>query len=169
MNIFDFALQMEKEATDFYAGLSRQVAGKGPQQIFADLASDHAERRRYLESVRIAFGSTSGLNSQDLEEGVSPWHGLPQETAMAADFDDEAAYRFALKLEEMEARCYEDLLLGSRAREAKSVLRRITEEESRHLERIRDLYDFINAPNQYLAWGEFSNLEEFHQFGRDVD
>jgi hypothetical protein len=28
---------------------------------------------------------------------------------------------------------------------------------------------FANAPNQYLAWGEFSNLEEFRQFGREVD
>jgi hypothetical protein len=27
----------------------------------------------------------------------------------------------------------------------------------------------VNAPNQYLAWREFSNLDEFRNFGRDVD
>lgn len=32
-----------------------------------------------------------------------------------------------------------------------------------------NVFDFANAPSEYLAWGEFCNLEEFRQFGRDVD
>jgi rubrerythrin len=111
----------------------------------------------------------SGLIRQDLAEEASPWHGLPPGTVLANEVDDEEAYRLALKLEEEEIRCFEELLAHSRARETKKILKQITEEEDRHLDRFRDLYDFINAPNQYLAWGEFSNLQEFHQFGRDVD
>jgi hypothetical protein len=34
---------------------------------------------------------------------------------------------------------------------------------------VQNIYDFVNAPTQYLAWGEFSNLDEFRQFGRDLD
>jgi rubrerythrin len=169
MNIFDFALQMEKEATEFYTFMARQVRGSGPKQIFFDLASDHVERRRFIEKVKVANGRASGLNRQDLVEGVSPWHGLSPETGTPAEIDDEEAYRLALKLEEEEVHCFEDLLERARARGIRKALEQIAEEEDRHIDRIREVYDFINAPNQYLAWAEFSNLDEFHQFGRDVD
>jgi hypothetical protein len=46
------------------------------------------------------------------------------------------------------------------------LLRRIATEERRELESLRQLFDFVNAPNEFLAWGEFSNLNEFHNFGR---
>lgn len=169
MNIFEFALQMEIEATEFYSGLARKVPEKGPKHIFSELASDHLERRRFIERVRKTYKSMTGLDRRTLAEGASPWHGLPADTGMMTDFDDEEAYRLALKLEEEEIECFKDLLARSKAREAKRILRQITDEEVRHLDQYRDLYDFINAPNQYLAWGEFSNLDEFHQFGRDVD
>jgi hypothetical protein len=169
MNIFEFALQMETEASEVYADLARKVVEKGPKRIFTDLASDHMDRRRSIERMRAACGKSSGLNRQNLEEGAIPWHRQPPGIAMMADVDDEEAYRLALKLEEEEFHCYEELLEHSRAKEAKRILQQITEEEGRLLDQYRELYDFINAPNQYLAWGEFSNLDEYHQFGRDVD
>ena len=79
------------------------------------------------------------------------------------------SYRYALELEEAEVHCYQNMLEKIRAKGMKNLLRTIVEEENRHVEDFRSVYDFINAPNQYLAWGEFSNLAEFHQFGRNVD
>ncbi|HXV21623.1 MAG TPA: hypothetical protein VD811_11625 [Desulfuromonadales bacterium] len=49
----------------------------------------------------------------------------------------------------------------------RALFRRIASEERRELESLRKLYDFVDAPNEYLARGEFSNLNEFHNFGRD--
>ena len=49
------------------------------------------------------------------------------------------------------------------------VLLRIAEEEHEHFNILENVFNFVNAPNQYLAWGEFSNLDEFRNFGRDVD
>lgn len=169
MNIFEFALLMETEASEFYASLARKISEIGPQRIFDDLASDHAQRRRFIEKLRAACKKTPGLDRPNLTEGASPWHGLPSDPRLMADFNDTEAYRLALKLEEEEIHCFEDLLERSRNGIAAKALRQITEEERRHLDEYRELYDFINAPNQYLAWGEFSNLDEFHQFGRDVD
>jgi len=33
---------------------------------------------------------------------------------------------------------------------------------------VEELYEFVNAPNEYLANAEFGNLDEFHQFGRQI-
>jgi hypothetical protein len=40
-------------------------------------------------------------------------------------------------------------------------------EARRELESLCKLYDFVAASDEYLARGEFSNLNEFHNFGRD--
>jgi hypothetical protein len=32
-----------------------------------------------------------------------------------------------------------------------------------------NIYDFVNAPTDDLEWAEFSNLDEFHNFGRYQD
>jgi rubrerythrin len=33
-------------------------------------------------------------------------------------------------------------------------------EERRHLNMVENIYDFVEAPRSFLAWGEFSNLRE---------
>jgi hypothetical protein len=40
-------------------------------------------------------------------------------------------------------------------------MRRIAEEERHHLEVMENIYDFVESPRTYLAWGEFSNLREY--------
>jgi rubrerythrin len=39
-------------------------------------------------------------------------------------------------------------------------LRRIAEEERRHLNIMENIFDFVESPKTFLAWGEFSNLNE---------
>jgi hypothetical protein len=68
-----------------------------------------------------------------------------------------------------EVHCFQTMLKKTDSGKMKHMLQAIAEEENRHVEDFQSVYDFINAPNQYLAWGEFNNIDEFHQFGRDVD
>ncbi|NLC70291.1 MAG: hypothetical protein GX751_02900 [Desulfuromonadaceae bacterium] len=48
-------------------------------------------------------------------------------------------------------------------------MKKIAAEEEKHFQLVENLFRFTNAPNQYLAWGEFSNISEFSNFGRHVD
>jgi rubrerythrin len=171
MRLFDFALQMEREAADFYKRLSRASSREGYKRFFADLASDHEERLRYIKSMRSVARSSSEQLRQDFDGVRSPWRTVSQKDALAEEPAGglEKAYQYALELEAAEIHCYRDMLKKARSGEMKNLVREIVEEENRHFETFREVYDFINAPNQYLASGEFSNLTEFHQFGRDVD
>jgi len=40
------------------------------------------------------------------------------------------------------------------------LLQKIADEEKKHFEIMERLYDFVLAPQNYLAWGEFS-IKEF--------
>jgi rubrerythrin len=74
-----------------------------------------------------------------------------------------------MKLEADSFRLYEDAAEKEENKDVKAILLRIAEEEHKHFEVLENIYDFVNAPNQFLAWREFSNLDEFRNFGRDVD
>jgi len=41
------------------------------------------------------------------------------------------------------------------------LLLKIANEEKKHYNIMENLYDFVLAPQNFLAWGEFSNLKEF--------
>lgn len=171
MNLFDFALQMERDAADFYQKLSQAASDQGYRRFFADLASDHEERLRFIESVRSDDQRTDGASWQVVDEVCSPWRVTPEQPAEVEGPDGglAEAYRYALELETAEVHCFSSMLAKTDSDKVKKTLQKIAEEEHRHVEDFRNVYDFINAPNQYLAAGEFSNLDEFHQFGRNVD
>jgi rubrerythrin len=82
---------------------------------------------------------------------------------------DLAAYRHAMKIEADSFRLYEETAEKESDPETRKLLLRIADEEHKHFTIMENIFHFVNAPSQYLAWGEFSNLEEFRQFGRDVD
>lgn len=171
MNLFDFALQMEQDATEFYQKLSRSALDPGYKRFFADLASDHKERLGFIQSMSSTGETPEDSSGQINDENCSPWRTVSIKDAVADETDGglEKAYRFALDLETAEVRCFRNMLEKTDSGKMKHMLQVITEEENRHVEGFQSVYDFINAPNQYLATSEFSNLEEFHQFGRDVD
>ncbi|OEU56099.1 MAG: hypothetical protein BA871_07210 [Desulfuromonadales bacterium C00003096] len=171
MNLFDFALQMEQDATEFYQKLSRSASNFGYKRFFADLASDHKERYRFIESMSSVEGTADEASCQVTDENCSTWRMVCTRSAVADEPIGglENAYRYALELETAEVHCFQNMLEKTRFGKMKTMLQVIAEEENRHVEDFQSVYDFINAPNQYLATGEFSNLDEFHQFGRDVD
>jgi hypothetical protein len=45
--------------------------------------------------------------------------------------------------------------------ETARLMLRIAGEEKKHFNIMENLYDFVLSPQNYLAWGEFSNLKEF--------
>ena len=74
-----------------------------------------------------------------------------------------------MQIEAESFRLYEDAAKNEKDAGAKELLLKIAGEEHKHFQIIENIFAFVNAPNQYLAWGEFSNLEEFRNFGRKTD
>ena len=74
-----------------------------------------------------------------------------------------------MKLEAESFRFYEDAAAKESDAEVKALLLKVAGEEHKHYNVLENIYNFVNAPNQHMVWGEFSNLDEFRQFGRDTD
>lgn len=170
MNIFDFAMKMELDGRELYEKLARDTQIAGLRNIFLQLAAD--ERKHYEiflalkgQTLPAAMAVTSVLEqAKNVFEDL-----LARKDTLGPVEGDLEAYRRAMRLEAESFRLYEAAAEEEKEPGARELLLRIAGEEHKHFAILRNIYDFVNAPTQYLAWGEFSNLEEFHQFGRDLD
>lgn len=103
-----------------------------------------------------------------LDRGVNVFEQLRRREDQLAVPDDISAYRLALEAEREVVDQYRSAAQAETHPEVRRLLNRLARDEQRHVEELESVYDFANAPNHYLAWGEFSNLADYQNFGRDI-
>ncbi|MBI5743626.1 MAG: ferritin family protein [Elusimicrobia bacterium] len=170
MNVFEFAIKMELAGQEFYEKLARGVPHAGLKSIFSQLAADEQKHYKIFSALKAQHREAAMADTPALEQAKTIFRDLLAQKDPAGPVKgDLEAYRYAIKLEADSFRLYEEAAAKEKDQGVKGLLLRIAGEEHKHFEILQNIYDFVNAPNQYLAWGEFSNLGEFRQFGRDTD
>lgn len=170
MDIFDFAMKMELDGKAFYEEQAEKASIPGLRTIFSRLASDEQKHYEIFQALKNDRPKVAMESTPALDEARNVFDDLmADKKIMGVLKGDLEGYRFAMKIEADSFRLYEDAAEKEQNAEIKNLLLRIAEEEHKHFTILENIYDFVNAPNQYLAWREFSNRDEFRQFGRDVD
>ncbi len=171
MNVFDFAMKMEEDGKSFYERMAAETAAEGLKTIFSRLAEDERKHYEIFQALKDQSQAASLEETTVLEDSQNIFENLlgTEREALNTVQGDLEGYRYAMKLEAESYQLYEDAAKREKNEDVKNILHRIAEEEHKHFLVVENIFNFFNAPNQYLAWGEFSNLDEFRNFGRDVD
>ncbi len=165
MKVLRFAQEIDVSARSFYKEMASHTDEPGVRRIFQMLAEDE---NQLLKRHRALAAKENEVDAEALDRGVNVFEQLRHREDQLTVENDVAAYRLALDTEREVLRQYRSAERIEKRPVVKNLLTEIASDEQRHVEELESLYDFVNAPNQYLAWGEFSNLGEFHNFGRDV-
>jgi len=169
MNVLYFAQHVDQSGQRFYQDMSSRTHDPGIQKIFSVLADvekmllDHLQELRENEEEYAKYDSVA-LNSSD-----NIFDRMLRQEEQFQFKDDIEAYNLALETERNVVDEYEKAVNRETHPEVRALLQKIVDGERHELEEIEKVYNFVNAPNEYLGWGEFSNIDEFHNFGRDVD
>jgi rubrerythrin len=166
MKVLRFAEEVDRSARRFYEEMAARTDNPGVKRIFTMLAEDEEQ---LLRRHRMLTARGDALDAEALDDGVNVFERLRRREEQLAVADDVAAYRLALEAERDMARQYREAARTEIHPDVRKLLVKIARDEERHIEELEQLYTFTSAPDQFLAWGEFSNLGEFHNFGRDVD
>jgi len=160
MNIFDFAMKMELDGKAYYEKLAAETTVAGLKSIFTDLAAD--EQKHYDIIRNIKSGAISKMaDSMVLEKAKNLFEEVTVDKNIVGSLNKPLdGYQFARKIEADSVRLYEDMAKKENNPETVQLLLRIANEEKKHYNIMDNLYDFTLAPQNYLAWGEFSNLKE---------
>ncbi len=167
MKVLDFAIEVERSGRDFYKKLAESTDRVGLRKIFGMMVKDEQKLLERFRSLKADGIKGSAGNSATLDRAGNLFNALDPGEVLARLQNDLDAYRFILEIEQSLFTLYEEAAERESDRGVRDLLLRIAEAEHREHESIRKVYEFTNAPNEFLAWGEFSNLEEYHNFGRD--
>jgi len=166
MNVYDFAMKMELDGKTYYKKLAEKTQLAGLKNIFEQMAEDEQKHYDTFEALK-AKTPTSMQDSTAIDRAKNVFEKLLAEKPAVSQLkDDLDGYTQAMKMEAESFRFYEDAAAKESDAKARETLLRIAAEEHKHFSILQNVFDFVNAPNQFLAWGEFSNLDEFRNFGR---
>ncbi|MDY0291645.1 MAG: ferritin family protein [Desulfuromonadaceae bacterium] len=171
MNVFAFGKKMELDGKEFYTQQAKKIGVPGLRNIFKRLAEDEQKHYDILVQLEQEHSDTSMLDSTVLAEAKNVFEDLlaSDKKLTSVDGGDLEGYRRAMKIEADSFRLYEKAAAEEQNEHVRQLLLRIAAEEHRHFNILESIYQFVNAPNQFFVWGEFSNIGEFRNFGRDID
>lgn len=161
MNLFDFAMKMELDGKAYYEKLAAETPLTGLKNIFLNLARDEQKHHDAVSRMKSGADRTMAETTV-LEEAKNLFEGLMVQQSVASGLrKDLHGYEHAMKIEADSIRFYEDMAAKESNPETARLLLKIAAEERKHYDIMENLYTFVQAPENYLVWGEFSNLKEF--------
>jgi rubrerythrin len=160
MNILDFAMKMELDGKAYYENLAAETTVTGLKSIFTSLAADEQKHYETIQGIK-AGTHLKMADSAVLDKAKNMFEELAADKNIVGSLKKSLdGYQLARKLEADSVRLYEDMAKKEDKPDTEQLLLRIANEEKKHFNIMDNLYDYVLAPQNFLAWGEFSNLKE---------
>jgi len=161
MNIFDFALDMEKEGEMFYRDLAGKTPDMGLKTIFNMLADDEEKHARVIESMK-----------KNSEKDMVETEILGQASAVFADMKQGKAeihtgieqvdlYKKAQELELKSERFYREKAVEATGKALKTIFQKLAEEEKKHDTLLHHIIELVSRPQNWVENAEFFHLEDY--------
>jgi len=158
MNIIDCTIKMRKEAQENYANLSLAVTDKELKRLFSLLALAEDEHIDTLMEIQ-AETKISPKPQYRLDNSVCAYRTKLQPANLGDELrNDPDGYLHVVKDEQKSIRFFEKLAVNAESESMRKVCLAVAEKEREHLQKVENIYSFVEEPDTYLEWGEFSNL-----------
>lgn len=160
MDVFEFAMKMEVDGKEYYEKLTAETLIEGLRNIFTVLAGDEQKHYEAIERMQRNAPGTMA-DSTALENAKNIFNDLmATKDSLEPMNEDIDGYRHAMTIESDSERFYRDAAAKEGREQVRTLLLRIAAEERKHFEIVQNIYDIVLRPKYFLAWREFSNLDE---------
>ena len=160
MNIFDYAMQMEKEGEAFYRQLIEQTNNKGIRKILTMLADE--EEKHYNAIKEIRAGRSEMTETTILHDATNVFAVMKESSEkLELDTGQIALYEKAQYIELKSKDFYlekADLVEHDYQRD---LFLRLAEEEQKHYFLLDNIIEFVARPDYWLENAEFCHIEQY--------
>lgn len=158
MNLIECTIKMKEETRAHYARLAEAVEEKEVRRIFTLLAAGEEEYLRMLTRMKARMKSLSA-GGDGVDERVCVFRPrIELSNIREALKSDPDAYRHVTAEMKESIEFYDRMAEESSDESMKNLCRRLAHQERKHRNRIENIYSFVEDPQSYLEWGEFSNI-----------
>ncbi len=160
MNIFEYALQMEKDGEDYYRQLAQQITNKGLRTILIMLADEEVKHYNAIEKMKTTEPYMA--ETTILADAKNVFVQI-KESNESFDFDLGQAelYKKAQDIEERSRDFYLEKANEVTEEYQKEIFQRLADEEKKHYFLLENIIEFVSRPETWLENAEFYHLEEY--------
>ncbi|MCF7973392.1 MAG: ferritin family protein [Phycisphaerae bacterium] len=160
MELFDYAIQMEKDGEAYYRQLSHRTANTGLRTVLTMLADEEVKHQQLFEQLKVSKGSlqasqvltrTKNIFAQMKESGDL----IPDETGHID------LYQKAQALEKKSQDFYLEKSNEADNAENRDLLVMLAKEEQVHYFILENIINFLSKPQTWLEDAEFVHLDEY--------
>jgi rubrerythrin len=165
MNVFEFAMQMEKDGEAYYRKMAANAENGVIKNILTDLAEDEVKHYKIFRKFR--DGDLSGAKlMKDQTQVMKGAKNVFQKLAASKKppiFSGEVvkAWKEAQNIEKKSEDFYRDKAGTETTPEIRKTLNLIADEEHKHWALIENIVHFLERPKQWLEDAEWNNLDNY--------
>ena len=160
VDIFKYAMQMEKDGENYYHQLAQQTANKGLQTILIMLADD--EVKHYNAIKRMQTAEAHIAETTILTDAKNVFVQIKESSeSFYFDANQIVLYRKAQNIEQRSLDFYLEKANEVNEEYHRDIFLRLAEEEKKHYFLLDNIIEFVSKPEQWLENAEFYHLEEY--------
>ena len=160
MNIFDYALKMEKDGENFYREIAAKTNNKGIQMILIMLADEEVKHYQAIESMRQNKYQMAETTVLDDARNIFV-EMKDQKQEFDPDKEQVKLYEKAQEIEKKSQQFYYEKSGQIDIDDQKKLFVRLAKEEEKHYFLLENIIEFVSRPKQWLENAEWYHLEEY--------
>lgn len=169
MNIYTFAMQMEKDGEEYYRQLEQKCNNQGLKKIFAMLADEEVKHFQVIKqlqdktSLPKVVSSDVLKNTRNIFEEMRAGKLIFTQGHYVDTTEETNAYRKARDIEEQSRTFYLEKAEAATDNESKLLLKMLAAEEDKHCRILDNIVDFVSRPEpgNWLENAEWHHLESY--------
>jgi rubrerythrin len=164
MDIYQFAMQMEKDGEKYYRQLAEESGRSGLGKIFTMLADEEIYHIKILE--KLSKRQQEPLTESKILENVKNIFVSMRKTKEELHIDTTKAtteYRKACAIEEKSRKFYLEKAEAAEDEQEKEIFLRLAKWEANHLRVLENIVEFVSRPEpgNWLENAEWHHLDEY--------
>ncbi len=160
MDIFDYALKMEKDGESFYREIASKTNNKGLQTILTMLADEEVKHYRAIENMRQdKYQMTETTVLDDARNIFVEMKDAGEE--FKPEQEQTTLYEKAQEIEKKSQQFYQEKSNQTDKDDQKKLFERLAKEEQKHYFLLENIIEFVSRPKQWLENAEWYHLEEY--------
>lgn len=162
MNIYKYAMKMEKDGESYYSELASKTDDAGLRNILRMLANDEAKHYNIIEQM-IKTDVNAELAETGILKNAKNIFIKIKGKNLVFDFDL-SQINFYRKAQEIEEKSYKFFIKMSDKVEIESqrkIFLKLAGEEKKHMFLLENLVEFVSRPETWIENAEFNHLDNY--------
>ena len=159
MNIYEYAMQLEKDGENFYREIASKTDNSGLKTILTMLADAEVKHYKIFEKMK-ANEKVQVSEAPSLDSVKNVFIEMRERKQLGADVSQVELYKKAQEIEIKTRDLYLDKAKEAGAEQSEIFLK-IAQQENRHYLILEKIISFVSQPDIWLENPEWYHLEDY--------